>query len=73
MVATQWGHVVIPGICEYFLIWNKGLRKCNYVKDLEITLVTWMNPKAKGRWVYIHREENRHRGNSHMETKAERE
>ena len=30
-------HVLMPGNCEYGLMWKKGLWGCNEVKDLAMT------------------------------------
>lgn len=54
----QRDQFLISGTCKYYLIWKKGLYKCDYVKDFKVGRRSWlihMGPKCNH--VYPHKSE----------------
>ena len=42
IMASRVMQVLMPGINEYYLLWQKGLCRCNEIKDLGLQRLSWI-------------------------------
>ena len=33
-MACKYIHILVPGTCQYCLIWQKGLHRCDLIKNI---------------------------------------
>lgn len=55
----SYAHILVPVICESYLIWKKCLCRCNQVKDFEMKRVSWIIQVTYIQWQVSSKERQR--------------
>lgn len=62
VAPKRYAHILLPGTCKSNLIWEKGLCRCNWIKDLKM-ISSWVvqeDPKSNEWQVSYKRQKERH-------------